>query len=210
MKPHQINFYNIININYKVLIYSNKVVFITNFYMARSFQNRLSMKLEPVKRKLLDNLISFAGSATDCIRVTFKRNKDGDLMYADVKSATVDSIIFPKMPEVPLRRIYKDGMAGYKISPVSIAEDGTEEQWNITIPYESDIDVDDLIIRVYLDPANIAPTVLTLIVTELTGTIGENMVLETKAKCTLFTEQLRPEALAVISEMAKRRLHIGF
>lgn len=168
------------------------------------------MKMEPVKRKLLDNLISFTGMATDCIRVTFKRDKDGDLMYADVKSATVDSIIFPKMPELPMRRIYKDGMQGYQISPVAVAEDGTEESWSITIPYESNIDVDDLIIKVYLDPNNLAPTVLTLIVSELLGTFGENMVLETKAKCTLFTEQLRPEALAVISEMAKRRLHIGF
>lgn len=176
----------------------------------RSFQNRLTMKLEPVKRKLMDNLISFAGAATDCIRITFKRNKDGDLQYADVKNATVDSIIFPPNPELPFRRIYQDGLQGYKISPVAIAEDGTEQNWELVVPYKSDIDVDDLIVRVYLDPANLAPTVVTLIVTELKGTFGENMLLQTRVNCTLFTEQLRPEALAVISEMAKRRLHIGF
>ena len=71
----------------------------------RSFQNRLSMKLEPVKRKVLDELISLTGMATDCIRVKFKRNKDGDPIYDDIEKATVDSIIFPKIPETSFRRL---------------------------------------------------------------------------------------------------------
>lgn len=176
----------------------------------RSFQNRLSMKLEPVKRKVLDELISLTGMATDCIRVKFMRNKDGDPIYDDIEKATVDSIIFPKIPETSFRRIYKDGKTGYKLSPVALAEDGTEQNWKLTVPYESDIDVGDLIIKVYLDPNNIAPCVITFIVSDLLGTVGENMLLKTNVQCTLFTEDLNPETLAVVSEMAKRRLHIGF
>ena len=168
------------------------------------------MKLEPVKRKVLDELVSLTGMATDCIRVKFKRNKDGDPIYSDIEKATVDSIIFPKIPEISFRRIYKDDKMGYKLSPVAMAEDGTEQNWTLVVPYESDIDIDDLIIKVYLDPNNIAPTVLTLIVSDLLGTVGENMLLKTRVQCTLFTENLAPETLAVVSEMAKRRLNIGF
>ena len=176
----------------------------------QSYQNRLTMKLEPVKRKLLDNLISMTGMATDCIRVTFKRNKDGDPIYSDIKKATVDSIIFPPIPEISFRRVYKDGQANYKLAPVAVAEDGTEQNWMLTVPYASDIDVGALIIKVYLDPANLAPTVLTLIVSDLLGTVGENMLLKTRVQCTLFTEDLHPETLAVVAEMARRRLNIGF
>ena len=177
----------------------------------RDFQNRLSMKLEPMKRKLLDNMVSLTGAATDCIRVTPITNDEGDLDYSDVKEATVDSIIFPALPELPFRRIFKDGQVGYKISAIETASDDQMAQsFELVLPYESNIDVGDLIIRVFLDPNNIGPTVLVLVVKELKGTFGENMLLKTRVNCTLFTEQLRPEALAVISEMAKRRLHIRF
>lgn len=176
----------------------------------RDYQSRLSMKLEPMKRKLLDNLISLTGAPTDCIRVKPIQNDEGDLDYSDVKEATIDSVIFPAIREVPFRRIYKDGKTGYKISPIEIAGEEANTNFELVLPYESNIDVGDLIIRVFLDPHNIGPTVLCLVVKELKGTFGENMLLKTRVNCTLFTETLRPEALAVISEMAKRRLHINF
>ena len=177
----------------------------------RDFQNRLSMKLEPMKRKLLDNMVSLAGSATDCIRVTPITNDEGDLDYSDVKEATIDSIIFPPLPELPFRRIFKDEKVGYAISQVDLASDELLSQaFELVLPYESNINVGDLIIRVFLDPNNIGPTVLVLVVRELKGVFGANMLLKTRVNCTLFTEQLRPEALEVISEMAKRRLHIRF
>ena len=93
---------------------------------------------------------------------------------------------------------------------VESAGENAYEAYELVLPYESNIDVGDLIIRVFQDPNNIGPTVLVLQVSELKGTFGENMLLKTRVNCTLFTEQLRPEALKIISEMARRRLHIKF
>ena len=168
------------------------------------------MKTEPMKRKLMDNLVSLAGNATDCIRVSFQKNDEGDLVYSDVKEATIDSIIFPPLDEIPFRRIFNDNKTGYSISPVTLADEDMNKHFELVIPYSSNIDVDDLIIRIFLDPNNIAPTALVLQVSELKGTFGQNMLMQTRVNCTLFPEELRPEALKVISEMAKRRLHIQF
>lgn len=168
------------------------------------------MKAEVMKRKLLDNTISLAGNPTDCIRLSFQKNEEGDIIYSNVKEATVDSIIFPPLTEIPFRRITKDGTQGYKISPVTLAEEEMNQSFELVVPYASNIDVDDLIVRVFLDPANIAPTVLVLQVSELKGTFGQNMLLQTRVNCTLYAEDMRPEAVAVISEMAKRRLHLQF
>lgn len=176
----------------------------------RDYQARLSIKLEPMKRKLLDNLVSLTGAPTDCIRVTPEKNDEGDINYNKVKEATIDSVIFPAIKEIPFRRIFKDDKVGYKISMVESASENAYDAYELVLPYESNIDVGDLIIRVFQDPNNIGPTVLVLQVSELKGTFGENMLLKTRVNCTLFTEQLRPEALKIISEMARRRLHLKF
>lgn len=186
--------------------------------MVRDFQSRLALKQEIMKRKILDNQIELAGNPTDCIRITCTRNDEGDITNRVISKATVDSIIWPPLKELPIRKIHKNkdttgqGKVSYQItSLVGMAEEGqNESMFKLYFPHNADLNVDDMIVRVFIDPDVEDPIILVVKIVEVLGTFGQMMLLSESANCALDTEDI-PEKLAnVIGEMAERRLHIKF
>lgn len=180
--------------------------------MIRTFQSRLAAKHGIIKRKILDNDVELAGNPTDCIRIHFKDNDEGDHDAWNVEEATIESIIFPPLKDVPYRKISCDGSGKYQItSLVGSAEDGVPaEQYKLTFTHKSDIKNNDFIVRVFVDPDVNEPIVLVLKVTELLGTFGQLMLESQSCICNLENEKFPAEVSQVIGEMAARRLHIKF
>ena len=169
------------------------------------------MKQERQKRRLTDNLIELAGNPTDCIRIHYKYNDEGDIESRIIENATVESVIFPPLKDVPYRKLTKEKNS-YKItSLVNIAAEGeASEKFTLTFTHASGLSVGDLIVRVFLDPDVEKPIILVLMVKEVLGTFGHQMLLTTKCNATLDMETLPEETEQVIGQMAERRLHIRF
>lgn len=190
--------------------------------MPRDYQSRLDAKQSIIKRKILDNQSSLAGNVTDIIRIRTVKNQEGDLESRIVSRADVIPVIFPNLSEVPIRKIHKtlpDGhvdetVGSYKItSLVGIAsEDDTSnsEKFKIYFPHNVDLNAEDYIIRVFLDPDVTDPIIIVLKVSEVLGTFSHSMLLWESAICTLDMEALPQKLTDVIGEAAERRLHIKF
>lgn len=177
----------------------------------RDFQNRLAARQELIKRRIKDNNIELAGHPTDCIRIQYKKNDEGDITSRVISKATVESVIFPPLKDVPYRKISCDGSGSYKITSLvdSYNEEATE-RYSLSFPKASDLNVGDLIVRVFLDPDVAEPIILVMKISEILGTFGHLMLLGQKCNCVLTTEDIPEKTLQVIGEMAKRRLAIGF
>lgn len=190
--------------------------------MGRDFQSRLAMKHGIIQRKILDNQVSLAGNPTDCIRIQYKLNSEGDIESRIVSKADIVQIIWPPMKDIPLRRIHKEDSDGkinetlgsyYITSLTGIAtEDDTNnsEKFKLYFEHGADINQGDLIVRVFIDPDVECPIVLAVKVSELLGTFGHTMLLWESAICTLDVENIPPKLANVIGSMAERRLHIKF
>lgn len=177
--------------------------------MYRDWQSRLAEKQELLKRKLLDNGTEMAGQATDCIHIKLKRDKEGDKISHIVERADVISVVFPPLVDVPIRKIKSEFSNVWQInSLVQSSEDNNF--YELEIPFSDNVDMDDLIVRVFVDPSTKRPTILALAVTETLGTFGIQMLLKLKYKCTLYTDPLPEKLLNTISQIAERRLKLKF
>ena len=77
--------------------------------MVRDFQKRLSIKHGIITRKILDNNIELEGTPQDCIRIRYKKTKDGDTEAWELLMADIQSIYFPPLDEVPFRKLKDNG-----------------------------------------------------------------------------------------------------
>ena len=177
----------------------------------RDFQNRLAMKQEIIKRKLIDNAIELSGSPLDCIRIKMKRNDEGDILSHIIEKADIVSVDFPMLKDIPYRKIRQNiGDDKYIYQITSLVSMPQTEDYEIRIPHKFDVDIDDIIIRVMLDPDVGAVSVLCLHILETLGTFGTQMLISTKYKCTIYNDPIPEKVLEVIKIMAKRRLNIQF
>lgn len=175
----------------------------------RDWQSRLAEKHEILKRKLLDNSKEIAGSPTDCIHITLKKDKEGDTISHIVEKADVVSVIFPPLVDVPIRKIKSEFSNVYQITSLVNAADDNDK-FILEIPYGQNVDMDDLIIRVFIDPSTQRPTILALQVIETLGTFGIEMLLSIKYNTTIYADPLPEKLLNTITQMAERRLKIKF
>lgn len=180
--------------------------------MTRTFQSRLAAKHGIIKRKILDNDIELAGNPTDCIRIHFKDNDEGDHESWVVEEATIESIIFPPLQDVPYRKISCNGYGKYQItSPVGLVEEGVPaEKFKLVFTHKSDLKTGDFIVRIFVDPDVSEPMILVMKITELLGTFGHLMLENQSCICNFETEKFPEEVAQAIGEIATRRLHIKF
>lgn len=188
----------------------------------RDFQSRLDIKHSIIKRKVLNNQTELAGNITDIIRLTVKRNDEGDIESRIVSKADVINVIIPQFREVPIRKLkrnlpngYVDETVGsYTITSLTgiASEDDTNnsEVFKVYFPHNVDLNKDDYLIHVFLDPDVKDPIIIVLKVSELLGTFSHSMLLWKSAICTLDVEDIPPKLSNVIGQMAERRLHINF
>lgn len=177
----------------------------------RTYQQRLAMIQDRMKRKLLDNLLEHEGDATDCIRLRCKKNDEGDIQTRTIESADIVSVVFPPMKDVPYRRLIQTDENGYIIT--SLVSSGMEEfvnNYQIRTSHYEMIQPNDLLIRVLQDPEVKMPIIYALEVIESLGTFGGEMLIQQSFNTCLYNEKLDPETIQIIGQMAKRRLNIGF
>lgn len=181
----------------------------------RSWQDRLNQKLEPLRKRLIDEQISRNGSATDCIHVVEVKDDFGDAKSTKVKSAEVVSVIFPAMKDIPIRFINKEDDSTYTItslvSAVGISNQPDEKQeFVVQSSVNNALNVNDLLIRVMLDEKASKPVVLVLQITEQLADFGYSSPILLKYKCSLYTKDLPKQLTDVVVNMAKRRLYLQF
>ena len=178
--------------------------------MVRDFQKRLSIKHGIITRKILDNNIELEGTPQDCIRIRYKNTKAGDTEAWELLMADIQSIYFPPLDEVPFRKLKDNGEGKYKItSLVDSYSDENVDKYKLIFTHKSDLMNGDLIIRVFHDPDVSEPIILVFELTELLGTFGD-MLESQSANSVLCSKDIPDEIAEVVSEMAKRRLKLGF
>lgn len=178
----------------------------------RSWQARLQRCHDIIKRKILDNNLAHEGNPTDCIRVHVKKNDEGDIESRITEEADIVHIVFPPISDVPIRRIWKDHKLDrtYMTSLPEATKNESNSHYTINAPQSAILLPGDLIIRIMEDTQTDKPIVICLEVDEALGTFGGSMLIMTKYQCHLFNEDLDEETLQIVSEMAKRRLHLQF
>ncbi len=178
--------------------------------MIRDFQKRLAIKHGAIIRKVLDNNIELEGTPQDCIRIRYKKTRDGDRESWDVLMSDIQNVYFPPLEDIPFRKLIDNGEGKYKItSLVNSFSDDNVEIYKLIFTHKADLCEGDLIIRVFHDPDVKEPIILVFELTELLGSFGE--MLETQsANSTLHTKPIPDEIAELVSEMAKRRLKLGF
>ena len=171
--------------------------------------------VDTVSKICSDNNLEIIGSPTDCIRIKDKKNDEGDPISSVIEKADVVSVNFPPIIDVPYRYIRKTNNVGdrdsYQItSLVAATTDEDQKNYEITAPHKSQLDIGDLICRVFLDDEQTLPIVLVMQVTEMLGTIGSSAMISHKYKCTIPMTEIKKEIIEVIAELAQRRLKIRF
>ncbi len=178
----------------------------------RTWQQRLAMKQDRIKRKITDLQIEHEGNPTDCIRMRLKKDDEGDIQSRIIESADVVPVVFPPLKDIPYRRLGKDLTGGWELtSLINAAADESKESYEIVVPHGVFLRPDDLIIRVMLDddcPDH--PVILCLQVLESLGTFGGSMLIMSKYKTNLYNETLSQKTLEIIAAMAERRLKLGY
>ena len=139
--------------------------------MVRDFQKRLSIKHGIITRKILDNNIELEGTPQDCIRIRYKKTKDGDTEAWELLMADIQSIYFPPLDEVPFRKLKDNGEGKYKItSLVDSYSDENVDKYKLIFTHKSDLMNGDLIIRVFHDPDVSEPIILVFELTDRKST----------------------------------------
>lgn len=178
----------------------------------RTWQARLAIKQDRIRRKVLDLKLSMEGSPTDCIRMHLKKNDEGDIETRVIESADVIPVVFPPLKDVPYRRLGKTLDGRWQLtSLVNAAAEENKEQYEIYVPHNVYLRPDDLIIRVMLDddtPDH--PLIVCLQVLESLGTFGGMMLIQSKYKTNLYNENLSQDTLSIIANMAERRLKLQY
>jgi hypothetical protein len=179
-----------------------------------TIQSRLGAIQDDMRRKLIDDTkLAPISQAVDCIRLRVRKTYEGDDISWICESADVISAVFPPLTDVPFRKVQVDPETrSWKLtSLVNAFDEGEQEKsYTLQIPYKFDLDVNDLIFRIFIDPDIKYPIIVALQIQELLGTFGSLRIIQQKAKATIPTEEIPQEIVATIQEMAKRRLKLGW
>ena len=194
-----------------------------NYKREVSFQGRLDKTLERQKIKLRDNLIKLTGTPEDVLVVKRKTTINGDLISKVITDQKITNCIFPILKDVPIRKVTKEFEDGYTLtSLVSAYGDGSEKgqkestkgitTFDIIVPFDSDIDIGDTIIRVFVQESVKASTVMVFEVLEILSDLSNNAPLTTKVRVAISNDpiDLSKPSYKLIMALSKRRLAANY
>jgi len=171
----------------------------------RSFQARLSSKLNTISQKLIDNDISLAGIATDVIIIRVDTNQMLDPIKITVDDIDVIEMIFPKLENIPMKRF--SGNSGTFVS----ANDATEEE-----PFEcytrvhQQLDEGSIILKFFENPNGSEPWILPLQVKNRLGTFGARKIVWMKILLGYYDNPIDPKIYQWCEDLAERRQILGW
>lgn len=168
-----------------------------------AWQARLGSRLDPIKRKFLDNNILLSAHPTDMLRIRVDRDsRTQDILSRKIIANEILPIMLPVMKDIPLRRMTRDDKDVVTFSVGDIADSKPFEAF---CPMNAQLHRDDLLFRFIKDPYSELPYVLVLQVKDELGTLSYSSLLYMKYSLTIYDEPL-PEAVvnAVYSSAIKR------
>lgn len=194
-----------------------------NYKREVSFQGRLDKTLERQKIKLRDNLIKLTGTPEDVLVVKRKTTVNGDLISKVITDQKIVNCIFPILKDVPIRKVTKEFEDGYTLtSLVSAYGDGSEKgqkestkgitTFDIIVPFDSDIDIGDTLIRVFVQESVKASTVMVFEVLEILSDLSNNAPLTTKVRVAISNDpiDLSKPSYKLIMALSKRRVAANY
>lgn len=177
----------------------------TNRRVHRSaWQARLAGKLDPVKRKVLDNNMMLSGFPIDMIRIQVTRDKrTGDLQSRTVVANEIVPVIFPELKDIPFRRLQRDNDRSITLS-IDMSEEGIRKV-DAYAPFQAQLERDDLLIRIWNEPLSDYPYITVFQVKDQLGTFTTNTLYYVKHHLSIFDEQLPPQIISTIVDVARKR-----
>lgn len=188
------------------------------------FQGRIDKKLENIKRKINDDLIKLNSTPEDIILLRIKTNEEGDPTSYVIKEIKIGNIIFPKISSLSIKKISKEfhdsNEDGYVINQLveSFGKSNDQKDKNfsgleIQVPYDLNIDIGDVIVRVFVDSPKMS-TVVLYKVNNLLADFSNNSVLSIKAVISILSENINildsKEFKDTVIDLSKRRLSVGY
>lgn len=194
-----------------------------NYEREVSWQGRLDKTLERQKRKLNDNRIKHTGIPEDVLVIKRKNTVNGDKISKVIVDQKLVNIIFPVLKDIPIRKVSREFGKGYTLTALVNAHgEGSEkgqgqEQKDLTTidvfaPIDSDLEVEDTIVRVFVNEQVKTSTVIVFTVREVLADMSNNAPLNLKAKLSIDTEpiDLNKPSYQMIVALAKRRLAANY
>jgi hypothetical protein len=173
-----------------------------------AWQARLAAKLDPIKRKVVDNNLIHTGFPTEMLRIkTVRDPRTHDVLTRTVVSNEVLPITFPELKDMPIRRLGKDERDETIILSMDAQQDGSNSLKMIEAycPLEAQLERDDLLIRIWQEPSVDLPYVTVLQVKDELATFTTNSILFMKYKLTMFDEQLPQTIINTVVDAARKR-----
>lgn len=193
-----------------------------NYTREVSFQGRLDKVLEKQKIKLHDNSIRLTGIPEDVLVIKRKTTINGDTISKVITDQKLVNCIFPVLKDLPVRRITKEFENGYTLTSLVAAHgEGSTKTVkdtkdittiDVLVPLDSNIDVDDTLIRVFVQEDVKASTVMVFNVVDIVSDFSNNAPLNLKIKVSVSTEpiDLNKPSYQLIIALAKRRLAANY
>lgn len=193
-----------------------------NYNREVSYQGRLDKKLEAQKIKLRDNMIKNAGTPEDVLVIKEKVDANGDLKSKVISEAKIVNCIFPILKQIPIRKVTKEFETGYTLTSLVAAHgngsekgqdpDKNQTAFDLIVPFDSNIDMGDTIVRVFVQEAVNTNTVMIFKVIDIFSDFSNNAPLTMTVKIALSTEpvDLNKPSYQMIIALAKRRLAAGY
>lgn len=195
----------------------------SNIQREVSFQGRLDKVLERQKIKLHDNMIKLTGTPEDVLVIKRKTTTNGDLISKVIIDQKLVNCIFPVLKDIPIRKVTKEFEDGYVLTNLVSAygngsKDGqkptekTLTTYDVYLPFDSNIDVNDTIVRVFVQESIKASSIMIFDVVEVLADFSNNAPLSTKARVAISTDpiDLNKPSYQLIMALAKRRLAANY
>jgi hypothetical protein len=178
-----------------------------------TLQSRLGQKQDRLRRLLLDNQIRLIGFISDVIRMKVRKTYEGDTTSYIIESCDVIQVSFPPLEDIPYRKIKVDEKTHiWQLTSLigAFEDDMQQKAYTVQIPYNFNVNVNDLLFRIMVDEDQKFPIIIPLQIQENLGTFGAIKLIMTKYKATIPTDNFPQEVVDTIQQMAERRLKIHY
>ena len=172
-----------------------------------SWQARLGMKTDIVKRKIVDNSILLSSHPTDMLRVRVEKDpRSGDILNRTIIANEILPILFPALVDIPIRRLERDD-GNWVLSGLDSSNEDIRSI-EAYAPMEAELRRDDLLIRIIIsDPDQTLPGVMVFQVKDELATFSYNTILYSKYNLSFYDETLPTSVLqAMVDAAAKREI----
>lgn len=173
-----------------------------------SFQARLGSRLDPIKRKLLDNNILLSANPTDMLRVRVERDsRTQDILSRKIVANEILPIMLPTMKDVPMRRMVRDDK---NVVSFSMADVDNSKPFEAFCPMHGKLRRDDLLFRFIKDPDSELPYAMVLQVKDELGTLAYSSLLYIKYSLTFYDESIPSEIVNAVYQASLKRERLGW